>query len=69
MTEELLKIASEMRALLPHFKDGGSIAGLILPTEYSSSFRAMATEARDIIDEELRPFNDYSIGLARQGLW
>lgn len=65
MTEELLKIASEMRALLPHFKDGGPVAGLILPTEYSSSFKAMATEARDIIDEELRPFSDYSIGLAR----
>lgn len=52
MTEELLKISSDM-------------TGLILPTEYSSRFKAMATEAKETIDEELGAFNDYSFGLAQ----
>lgn len=63
MIEELTTIANDMTALLPLFKDGGSMSGLILPTEHSATFKALAIEAKSIIDGELRPVNDFSLNL------
>lgn len=63
MIEELNKIADEMAALLPLFRDGGSMSGLILPTEHAATFKALAVEAKSILDDELRRGNDYSMNL------
>lgn len=63
MTEELTDIADDMTALLPKFVDGGSISGLILPTEHSAKFRTLAIDAKSILDDELGRLNDYSMGL------
>lgn len=37
--------------------------GLILPTEHSASFKALAIEAKAIVDDELGHINDYSSSL------
>lgn len=63
MTEELTAIANDMNALLPLFKDGGRMAGLILPTEHAATFKALAIEAKSIIDQELGMANQFSLGL------
>lgn len=63
MIEELTTIADDMAALLPLFRDGGSMSGLILPTEHSATFKALAIEAKSIIDGELRHGNEFSLNL------
>jgi hypothetical protein len=63
MIEELNKIADEMDALLPLFRDGGSMSGLILPTEHAATFKALAIETKSILDSELGLANDYSLNL------
>ncbi|MCA0432917.1 MAG: hypothetical protein LCH46_06605 [Proteobacteria bacterium] len=63
MTEELTSIANDMSALLPIFKDGGRMSGLILPTEHAATFKALAIEAQSIIDQELGMANQFSLGL------
>lgn len=64
MIEELTAIADGMDALLPLFTDGGS-SGLFLPTEHSANFKALAIEAKSIIDGELGHANDFSLNLIR----
>lgn len=39
------------------------MSGLILPTEHSATFKALAIEAKSIIDGELGHANDYSLNL------
>ncbi|MGY4467325.1 hypothetical protein ACVWWK_003007 [Bradyrhizobium sp. LB9.1b] len=63
MTEGLTVIADCMDALLPLFRDAGNVAGYILPTEHSATFKALAIEAKSIIDGELGLANDYSMNL------
>ena len=63
MTDELSKIADDMAGLLPLFVNGGSISGLLLPTQHSARFKAMAIEAKDLIDEALGRGNEYSMNL------
>lgn len=63
MIEELTAIADSMDALLPLFRDGGNISGLILPTEHSANFKALAIEAKSIIDGELNHANEFSMNL------
>ncbi len=63
MIEELTTIADDMAALLPLFRDGGSMSGLILPTEHSATFKALAIEAKSIIDSELNYANEFSMNL------
>jgi hypothetical protein len=41
------------------------MSGLILPTEHSATFKALAIEAKSIIDGELGHANDYSMNLIR----
>ena len=62
MMEELTAITDKMTALLPLFVDGGT-EGLFLPTEHSATFKALAIEAKSILDEELGRLNDYSTNL------
>lgn len=61
MVEELTGIARQMQELLPLFHKGTS--GLFLPTEHSTTFKALAVEAKSILDEELGRANDYSLNL------
>ncbi|WP_398484758.1 hypothetical protein [Tardiphaga sp.] len=61
--QELTAIADDMDRLLPLFVNGGSMSGLILPTEHSATFKALAVEAKSILDGELRHANDYSMNL------
>lgn len=63
MTEEISNIADDMTNLLPLFQDGGNISGWILATEHSARFKAMAIEAKAMIDEELGRANEYSMNL------
>jgi hypothetical protein len=63
MTDELSKIAEDMAGLLPLFKDGGSMSGLLLATQHSARFKAMAIEAKALIDEGLGRGNEYSMNL------
>lgn len=63
MTNALTKIADDMAALLPLFEDGGTIAGLILPTQHEATFKALAIEAKSILGERLGHANDFSMGL------
>jgi hypothetical protein len=63
MTDELSKIAEDMAGLLPLFVDGGSISGLLLPTQHSARFKAMAIDAKALIDEGLGSGNEYSMNL------
>lgn len=63
MIEDLTAIADGMDALLTLFKDGGNVSGLSLATEHSASFKALAIEAKSIIDGELGHANDYSMNL------
>ncbi|MEX2693637.1 hypothetical protein [Rhizobium mongolense] len=63
MIDELTGIADDMAALLPLFVDGGNISGLILPTTHSATFKALAIEAKSIIDQELGYANEYSLNL------
>ena len=63
MIEDLTAIADGMDALLPLFKDGGNVFGLVLPTEHSATFKALAVEAKSIIDGELGHANEYSLNL------
>lgn len=63
MIEELTSIANDMTALLPLFKDGGRMSGLILPTQHAATFNALTIEAKSIIDQELGGLNDFSFGL------
>jgi hypothetical protein len=63
MTDELSKIANDMSSLLPLFENGGPMSGLILPTEHSARFKAMAIEAKVMIDEELGLGSEYSKNL------
>lgn len=62
MIEELTAIADKMDALLPLFKKS-NMAGLLLPTEHSATFKALSIEAKSIIDGELRPANEFSMNL------
>lgn len=62
---DLQGIATEMEELLPRFRDGGSISGLILPTEYTATFTALRLEAKSILDGALGRLNDYSTHLMR----
>lgn len=62
MIEDLTKIADDMDALLPLFVRS-SISGLILPTEHAATFKALAIEAKSILDEELGRGNEYSLNL------
>ena len=52
-----------MAGLLPLFVNGGSMSGLILPTKHAASFKALAIEAKSILDQELGHANEYSINL------
>ncbi|MBS0246271.1 MAG: hypothetical protein JSR61_06590 [Proteobacteria bacterium] len=63
MIEELTAIADDMDRLLPLFVDGGNMSGLILPTQHSATFKALALEAKSILDGELSYANDYSMNL------
>lgn len=60
---ELSKIAEDMAGLLPLFVDGGSMSGHVLPTQHSARFKAMAIEAKAMIDEGLGRGNEYSMNL------
>lgn len=62
MTEELTKLADDMDNLLPLFVDS-RMSGLMLPSEHSATFKALAIEAKSILDEELGHANDYSLNL------
>src|SRR5262249_46124866 len=62
MIEELTAIADAMDAMLPLFNRSDSF-GLILPTQHSASFKALAIEAKSIIDGELRAANEFSMTL------
>jgi hypothetical protein len=62
MTAELTKIADEMAGLLGFFVDS-RMSGLILPSEHSSTFVALALEAKSMIEEQLGPANSYSLNL------
>jgi hypothetical protein len=63
MIEDLESIASQMAKLLPLFVNGGNMSGLILPTKHAASFKALAIEAKSILDQELGHANDYLINL------
>jgi hypothetical protein len=63
MIEELTGISKQMQDLLPLFQKGTS--GMFLPTEHSTTFKALAIEAKSILDEELGHANDYSLSLIR----
>lgn len=63
MTDELTAISNKMANLLPLFVDGGNISGLFLPSEHSSTFKALAIEAKSILDDELGRLNEYSMNL------
>lgn len=52
-----------MTDVLTLFEDGGTISGLILPTEHAAKFKALAIEAKAIITDELGYTNDYSMNL------
>lgn len=60
MIEELTAIADEMDALLPLFVKGSE---MFLPTEHSATFKALAIEAKSILDGELQHANEFSMGL------
>ena len=62
MTEELTSIAEQMEALLGEFVEARQ-SGFILPTEFAAMFRALAIEAKSILDEELGRLNEFSNGL------
>jgi len=62
MIEDLTAIADKMDALLPLFVDS-TIEGLILPTEHAATFKALAIEAKSIIDGELLHANGFSMSL------
>lgn len=62
MIEELTAIADEMESLLPLFVES-NMSGLILPTEHSATFKALAIEAKSILDEELGHANEFSMNL------
>jgi len=61
--QELTAIADDMDRLLALFVNGGSMSGLILATQHSATFKALAVEAKSILDGELRHANDYSMNL------
>lgn len=62
MIEELTTIANDMEKLLSLFVKS-STSGLFLPTEHSATFKALAIEAKSILDEELGHANDFSMNL------
>jgi len=62
MIEELTTIADDMEKLLPLFVESSAL-GKFLPTEHSATFKALALEAKSILDEELRHANDFSMNL------
>lgn len=59
---ELTATADDMADLLPLFVDS-RMSGLVLPTEHAAKFKALALEAKSILDEELGYANDYSMHL------
>lgn len=63
MMQELTAIADDMDRLLALFVNGGNMSGLILPTQHSAAFKALALEAKSILDAELIHANDYSLNL------
>lgn len=63
MITQLIDIANGMDELLPKFVNGGNLTGLFLPSRYASDFKAMAIEAKCIIDEYFGVPNDYSANL------
>jgi hypothetical protein len=63
MTDDLSAIADEMTALLAKFRDGGTMFGLILPTEHEATFKRLTIEAKSQIDQELGRGNDFSTNL------
>jgi hypothetical protein len=63
MTDDLSEIADEIAALLAKFRDGGSMSGLLLPTEHASTFKRLAIEAKSQIDGALGRANDFSLNL------
>lgn len=62
MIEELTTIADDMEKLLSLFVESNGL-GFILPTEHSSTFKALAIEAKSILDGELGHTNDFSMNL------
>ncbi|NQW00692.1 MAG: hypothetical protein HQ483_13395 [Rhodospirillales bacterium] len=64
MIEELTTIADDMEKLLSFFVDSSAL-GLFLPTEHSTTFKALAIEVKSILDEELGLANDFSMNLMR----
>jgi len=63
MIDELNGIADDMAGLLPLFVNGGNISGLYLPTNHAATFKALAIDAKSIIDQELGLANEYSLNL------
>lgn len=57
--QDLLGIRDEIATLRAHFQPS-NMAGFVLPTEHSATYRGLATEAKSIIDAELGPLNDFS---------
>jgi len=64
MIEELNSIAKEMAKFPKLYVDGQGF-GWILPTEHVAKFKAIAIEAKSIIDEYLKHANDYSLALMK----
>lgn len=64
MTEELTSIAKEMAKFPALYVDGRGF-GWILPTEHAAKFKAIAIEAKSIIDDHLKHANDYSLALMK----
>jgi len=62
MIEELTTIADDMEKLLPLFVESDTL-GLFLHSEHSATFKALAIEAKSILDGELGLANDFSMNL------
>lgn len=57
---DLEKIAADMKALEPLFRNTGSM-GLILQADDEATFKGLVTEAKAIINTELGPANDFAL--------
>tara|TARA_E500000318_G_scaffold111845_1_gene132118 strand:+ start:680 stop:1420 length:741 start_codon:yes stop_codon:yes gene_type:complete len=62
MIEELTSIADDIDSLLPLFVKSSDL-GLFLPSEHSSTFKALVIEAKAILGDELGFANDFSLNL------
>ena len=65
MTDELLDIANQMTALLPQFRDGGSMAGLFLPSPHGATFIGLVLDAKHILEEGLGNQNSFARTLVK----